>query len=353
LENEKVRLTQMVTSAGCAAKIFPDILSKTLKEITWDTNENVLVGFEGKDDAGVYKISDNTALIQTTDFFTPVVDDPYTFGQIAAANALSDVYAMGGEPICALNIVAFPQKEDLNILKEILRGGADKMKESGAVIIGGHSIDITNIVYGLAVTGKINPNEIKGNDSAKPGDILILTKALGTGILNNVIKFAQLEDKIYQQLISSMTRLNKDAAECMKLCHANGCTDITGFGLAGHSMQMAVASKAVLKFFINQLPVLPGVEHAIGEKLLTRGDKSNRNYTKDNTISEGEINIIKEHLLYDPQTSGGLLITVPKEHSNILLLELHKRGDIYAAIVGEVLESTDQYKEGSVIFNYE
>ncbi|MFZ1320870.1 MAG: selenide, water dikinase SelD, partial [Ignavibacteria bacterium] len=283
MDNEKVRLTQMVTTAGCAAKIFPDILSNTLKEITWETNENVLVGFEGKDDAGVYKISEDTALIQTTDFFTPVVDDPYTFGQIAAANALSDVYAMGGEPICALNILAFPQKEDLNILKEILRGGADKVKESGAVIIGGHSIDITNIVYGLAVTGKINPNEIKGNDSAKPGDVLILTKALGTGILNNVIKFAQLDEKIYQQLVSSMTRLNKDAAECMKLCHSNGCTDITGFGLAGHSMQMAIASKAVLRFFVDQLPVLPGVEHAIGEKLLTRGDKSNRDYTKMNT----------------------------------------------------------------------
>ncbi len=350
---DKVRLTQMVTSAGCAAKIFPDILSNALKDIEWETNENILVGLEGKDDAGVYKISDDTALIQTTDFFTPVVDDPYTFGMIAAANALSDVYAMGGVPVCALNILAFPQKEDLSILKEILRGGADKIKESGAVIIGGHSIDITNIVYGLAVTGKIHPEHIKGNNSAKPGDTLILTKPLGTGILNNVIKFGQLEEKIYDQLISSMTRLNKDAAECMNAFHANGCTDITGFGIAGHSMQMAIASDVVLKFNVNDLPVFPGTEHAISEKLLTRGDKSNREYTFNNTVSEGEINIIKEHILYDPQTSGGLLISVPKEQANILLLELHKRGDIFAAIVGEVLESSDKYKNGTVIFNYQ
>lgn len=343
----------MVTSAGCAAKIFPEILSEALKDIKWETNENVLVGFEGKDDAGVYRISEDTALIQTTDFFTPVVDDPYTFGQIAAANALSDVYAMGGVPLCALNILAFPQKEDLSILKEILRGGADKIKESGAVIIGGHSIDITNIVYGLAVTGKINPKDIKGNDSAQAGDILILTKALGTGILNNVIKFSEPDETTYTQLISSMTRLNKDASECMKLCNANACTDITGFGLAGHSMQMAAASKAVLRFFVNKLPVLHGAEHAIGEKLLTRGDRSNRDYTKNNVMNEGEINKIREHLLYDPQTSGGLLISVPREHSNLLLLELHKRGDIFAAVVGEVTESSEQHKPGTVIFSYD
>lgn len=352
MKNEKVRLTQMVTTAGCAAKIFPDILSETLKGINWATNENVLVGFEGKDDAGVYKISDKLALIHTTDFFTPVVDDPYVFGQIAAANALSDVYAMGGVPINALNILAFPQKEDLSILKEILKGGSDKINESGAVIIGGHSIDITNIVYGMAVTGTIDPDMIKGNNSAKPGDKLILTKPLGTGLLNNVIKFSSLDDKTYNILISSMTRLNKNASECMVRLNANACTDITGFGLAGHSMQMAKASGVVIKFDMKELPVFDGTDEAIKENYLTRGDKSNRDYTKNAVHSLGTVNKNSEHIAFDPQTSGGLLISVPAEYATMLILELEKGGDIFSKIVGEVIEPSEEYKSGSVIFNY-
>lgn len=352
MATKPVRLTQMVTSAGCAAKIFPHILSEALKGIEWATNENVLVGFEGKDDAGVYKISDDLALIHTTDFFTPVVDDPYIFGQIAAANALSDVYAMGGIPINALNILAFPQIEDLEILKNILKGGADKIKESGAVIIGGHSIDITNIVYGLAVTGTIHPKNIKGNNNAKPGDVLILTKALGTGILNNVIKFSELEKSSYVQLIGSMTRLNKNASECMVRHEANACTDVTGFGLAGHSMQLAKASNVVLKFKVNDLPVLKGAEKAIGENHLTRGDKSNREYTKEYVISSGTVSKSKEHLLYDPQTSGGLLICVPQKNSEALLDDLHKNGDTYSGIIGEVLDASGEVKSGSIIFEY-
>ena len=352
MTKKTVRLTQMVTSAGCAAKIFPHILSDTLKDIEWDTNENVLVGFEGKDDAGVYKINNELALIHTTDFFTPVVDDPYLFGQIAAANALSDVYAMGGAPINALNILAFPQNEDLDILKNILKGGADKIRESGAVIIGGHSIDITNIVYGLAVTGTINPKNIKGNNSAKPGDVLILTKALGTGILNNVIKFSELEKSSYDMLIGSMTRLNKNASECMVRFEANACTDVTGFGLAGHSMQLAKASNVVLKFRVKDLPVLEGAEKAISENYLTRGDKSNREYTKEYVISSGKVNKTKEHLLYDPQTSGGLLICVPQKNADALLDDLHKNGDILSGIIGEVLEASGDIRPGSIVFEY-
>jgi selenide,water dikinase len=348
----KVRLTQMVTSAGCAAKIFPHILSEALSGIEWKTNENVLVGFEGRDDAGVYKISNELALIQTTDFFTPVVDDPYVFGQIAAANALSDVYAMGGTPLSALNIVAFPQKEDLGILKEILKGGSDKINESNAVIIGGHSIDISNIVYGLAVTGSVHPDKIKTNSNAKSGDKLILTKSLGTGILNNMIKFSDLDKSIYGQLISSMTRLNRNASVCMNKAEANACTDITGFGLAGHSMQLAKASSKVLTFKIKNLPVLEGAMQGIKDNMLTRGDKSNREYTKDNVISVGKTDIMKEHLLYDPQTSGGLLISVPEDKANFLLLELHKGGDIFADIVGEVSDGSDSVKAGTVIFDY-
>ena len=199
--SNKVRLTQMVTSAGCAAKIFPYILSDALKEIDWYSNENVLVNFSGKDDAGIYKVSDEYALINTTDFFTPVVDDPFIYGQIAAANSLSDIYAMGGEPLNALNIVAYPQKEDINILKEILKGGNEKCREAKCSLVGGHSVDIENILYGLAVTGKIHPSNVKGNHFAKEGDVLMLTKGLGTGVLNNAIKYKTLDEKIYNSLI--------------------------------------------------------------------------------------------------------------------------------------------------------
>ena len=353
MEKKEVRLTQMVKSAGCAAKIFPHILSEALKDIQWKTNENVIVGFSGKDDAGVYKLGHNLALIHTTDFFTPVVDDPYTFGQIAAANAMSDVYAMGGVPLSALNIVAFPQKEDTNILKEILKGGMEKAHEDNCVIIGGHSIDIPNIVYGLAVTGTINPCHIKSNDKAQPGDVLILTKALGTGLLNNSIKYGKPKLEVYNDLVESMTRLNKYAAEAMIRANANACTDVTGFGLAGHAMQMAQASNVAFKINVNDLPILKGAEWAIGENLLTRGDKSNRIYTKDFVINKGEINKTKEHLLYDPQTSGGLLISVPSENSQSLLKDLHNSGDENSRVIGFVESPSEDIKPGNIIFVFQ
>ncbi|MCB0723056.1 MAG: selenide, water dikinase SelD [Ignavibacteriae bacterium] len=343
-----VRLTQMVKSAGCAAKIFPHILSDALKGIDWYTNDKVLVGFDGKDDAGVYKISDELALILTTDFFTPVVDDPYTYGQIAATNALSDIYAMGGTPINGLNIVAFPQTEELTILKDILRGGADKMTEARAPIIGGHSVDIENILYGLAVTGTIDPKDLKTNAGAKPGNILILTKALGTGLLNNCVKYSELDEIIYNGLITSMTTLNKTSSELMVKFNASACTDITGFGLAGHAMQMAMASNVALRIKVSDIPVLEGAMDAIEKKLWTRGDKSNRVYTQDNVINEGNINEDIEHMLYDPQTSGGLLISVPVERSEELLLALKDNGVEKASIVGSVEEGN-----GKLIFEFE
>lgn len=347
----KVRLTQMVTSAGCAAKLFPHLLSDTLKGINWHTNNKVIVGFDGSDDAGVYKISDEFALIHTTDFFTPVVDDPYTYGQIAAANSLSDIYAMGGKPLSALNIVAFPQKEDLQILKEILSGGNDKAREADCVIVGGHTVDVTNIIYGLAVTGYINPKDLKANNTAKPGDILILTKGLGTGLLNNCVKYNELEDRIYKSLIASMTRLNYSASEAMLKYNANACTDITGFGLAGHSMQLAKASGVVLNFMVNELPVLEGAYEAIEKKMLTRGDKSNRIYTEGFAINKGNVNSAKEHLFYDPQTSGGLLICVPEKYSKEMLEYLKENGDRVSSVVGYV-EPAGEYKAGTVIFNF-
>jgi selenide,water dikinase len=350
---DNIRLTQMVKSAGCAAKLFPNILSEALSGLDWKTNENVLVGLEGKDDAGVYRINDKLALIHTTDFFTPVVDDPYVFGKIAAANSLSDVYAMGGVPINALNIVAYPQTEDIKILKEIFRGGLEKANEAGCIIIGGHSIDIPSIVYGLSVTGTINPKYIIGNNTSKVGDILILTKGLGTGFLNNCIKYNQLENDIYNSLISSMMKLNKNASELMIKYKANSCTDVTGFGLAGHSMQMALASRKVFKFNTSSLPVLKGVTEAIQNNMLTRGDKSNRFYTQEYVINKGNVDKITEHILYDPQTSGGLLISVPEQNAEKLLRELHSTGEEMSRIVGEVQNPNEEFKCGSLIFNFE
>lgn len=350
--NEKVRLTQMVTSAGCAAKIFPYILNDALKDIKWFQDENVIVGFSGNDDAGVYKLTDELVLIQTTDFFTPVVDDPYTYGMIAATNSLSDVYAMGGKPLNALNIVAFPQKEDISILKDILAGGADKAREAKCSIIGGHSVDITNILYGLAVTGTAHPKEIKGNDTAKAGDVLILTKGLGTGVLNNSVKYGKPEQSYVDGLISSMCRLNRSAAELMVKYEANACTDVTGFGLAGHSMQMAKASKVALHFNVKDLPVLEGAMWAIKEKQLTRGDKSNRIYTQDFVINKGTIDTEKEHLIYDPQTSGGLLISVEETKAESLLKEIRDNGDEISNIVGYVTEVNEDCKSGSIVLNF-
>lgn len=349
---DKVRLTQMVKAAGCAAKIFPGILSEALRAIEWHSDENVLVGFDGKDDAGVYRVNEELALIQTTDFFTPVVDDPYTFGQIAAANALSDVYAMGGRPVTALNILAFPQTEDISIIKEILRGGADKTREADTVIIGGHSIDIPNIAYGLAVTGYVHPERIITNEGAKPGDVLILTKALGTGIMNNCIKFSSLDSERSDALLSSMLRLNRNASECMQRAEANACTDITGFGLAGHAMQLAKASKVNLRFFINSLPLLQGVTDAINANMLTRGDRSNRDYTKDSLMTEGARDTVLEHLLFDPQTSGGLLISVPQKNCERLLEELKQGGDEVSSVVGEVLKPGKEVY-GKIFANYD
>lgn len=348
-----VRLTQMVTSAGCAAKLFPFLLSDILKGVKFFNDENVVVGFEGKDDAGVYKVTEELALISTTDFFTPVVDDPYTYGQIAVTNALSDVYAMGGIPKFALNIVAFPQTEDLEILKEILHGGADKAKEAECSIIGGHSVDIKNILYGLAVTGIVQLSNLKTNANAQPTDILILTKSLGTGLLNNAVKYSVLPEDQYQSLISSMSRLNKAASEIMIKYNANACTDVTGFGLAGHSMQMAVASKKVLHFNMKSLPVLEGAFEAIEKKLLTRADKSNRIYTSQNIQTVGEIDVNLEHIFYDPQTSGGLLISIPEESANAALQELKEKGDPNSSIVGWVETPNENSPEGTVVLHYE
>jgi len=272
---------------------------------------NVLVGFETADDAGVYRLSDELALVQTVDFFTPIVDDPYTFGAIAAANSLSDVYAMGGKPVSALSIVAFPANADIEILGEILRGGVDKMIEAGCPVIGGHSVNDPEVKFGYAVTGTIHPDRIKGNRDAREGDVLVLTKALGTGVIGTALKKGVASEASVAAMVASMTTLNRAACEAMLQFNVHGCTDITGFGLLGHAREMALASGLTLEIETARVPLLPGALEAYNAGAIPGGLKNNREFASCAVETNAGIDPSVEGLLYDPQTSGGLLITLP------------------------------------------
>lgn len=286
---------------------------------------NLLVGVETSDDAAVYKITDDIAMIQTLDFFTPVVDDPYTFGQIAAANALSDVYAMGGEPKVALNIAAFPNCLDPSILGEILKGGASKVKEAGAVLAGGHTIEDEEPKYGLSVTGFVHPDKVRKNTGALPGDVLILTKSVGSGVLITAVKggFATREE--YHACVDGMKTLNKYAAQAMSQTKVRCCTDITGFGLIGHSLEMAQSSEVTIELEADRLPLLPGAKDYAAMGLIPAGAYRNKEYAGDKVRVEPEVEEVYCDLAFDPQTSGGLLICVPKEEAENLLGELEKQ----------------------------
>lgn len=254
----KIKLTQVVKCAGCAAKLPPSFLSDAVKDIKWPTNSSVIQDMTNNEDCGVYSLNNTEALVQTTDFFTPIVDDPYLFGQIAVTNALSDIYAMGASPMSALNLVCYPEELGPEVLHEILRGGAYKAAEANCPIIGGHSVSAPELKYGIAVTGKALIKQIKYNSDARSGDLIILTKGLGTGILNTAIKRGHLADTDYENLIHSMLRLNQDAARLINDYDVGGVTDITGFSLMGHSMEMAKASQVALKFYSSQMPILSG-----------------------------------------------------------------------------------------------
>lgn len=328
----KIRLTQAVSCAGCAAKISPAFLSEAVSGIDWPRSPEVLCASEGNEDAGVVQISETEALVQTTDFFTPVVDEPYVFGQAAAANALSDLYAMGATPLSALNIVCYPEDLGPQVLKEILQGGADKAREAGCSILGGHSVRDAELKYGMAVTGKALISQIRYNRGARPGDVLILTKPLGTGILNTALKRGVLQESTKKKLLGSMTMLNAWAAECMLRFDTSACTDVTGFSLMGHAMEMAKSSGVGLQFDLTALPILPEVKEQIQVGHVTRGDKSNRVYTQGFAI----VNDVSEDLqpvLFDPQTSGGLLIAVAEEDAGKLLEQI-REGCEDAAIIG-------------------
>jgi len=275
-------------------------------------NENVLVGFDTADDAGVYQLTAELALVQTVDFFTPIVDDPFTFGAIAAANALSDVYAMGGRPISALSILAYPAKGDLGDLEEILKGGAEKMREADCAVMGGHSVADEEIKFGYAVTGTVHPARVKANAGARAGDALVFTKLLGTGVISTALKRGMARDADVAASITSMLTLNRQACEAMLQYDVHGCTDVTGFGMIGHAREMALASGVTLEIEVDRLRFLAGALEYVRLGAIPGGLKNNREYASCAVETVRDLAPEVENLLYDPQTSGGLLIALPE-----------------------------------------
>jgi selenide,water dikinase len=298
------------------------------------------VGTETHDDAGVYRLTDAIALVQTIDFFPPIVDDPYIYGQIAASNALSDVYAMGGTPKTALNLVGYPDDEDpsLGWLGEILRGGAERCASAGVVIIGGHTVRDSEIKFGLSVTGVVHPEKVLTNASAKPGDKLVLTKPLGTGFVTVAHKKNDCPLELLHAACASMIELNAGSAEAMLEVGVHSATDVTGFGLAGHSYEMALGSGTTVMIELSKLPLIPGAEMLVGKKYFTRASKTNREYVQGDMRIEGSADPVRLEFFFDAQTSGGLLISVPGERADVLVQEVRQRGGKRACIIGEVVE---------------
>lgn len=322
-------------SGGCTAKLGPGILSRVLSRLPKGTqDDNLLVGYDSNDDAAVYRIDENTAMVQTLDFFPPMVEDPYIFGQIAAANALSDIFAMGGQVKTALNIVCFPESMDLSILGEIMRGGAEKVMEAGGILAGGHSIQDADVKYGLSVTGLVCPDRIYTNHQGQPGDCLILTKKLGVGIVCCASRVGAASQKAFAEAIESMTTLNRYAAELLSDYEVHACTDVTGFGFLGHLHEMMAATKTAL-IYGDQIPYIQEAYEYAEEFLLTAAAQRNRNHLESH-VDFQDIPFPLQELLYDPQTSGGLLVAVPPSEANQLLQSMKAHG-IPAEMVGEIL----------------
>lgn len=302
------------------------------------TDENLIVGLDRADDAGVYRVTDDLALIQTVDFFTPIVDDPYAFGQIAVANALSDVYAMGGTPKTAMNLVAFPVKDmDMSVLQEVLRGGLDKMKEAGVVLVGGHSVEDKELKYGLSVTGLIHPDRVLTKKTLLPGDVLILTKPLGTGIINTAIKGALASPEIIELVTERMAQLNRIPAELMPAYSVHACTDITGFGLLGHLTEMVQCSGYSVRLEAKRIPVLPETADYAAMGLIPAGGYRNREFYEPFVRFSPSVERISQDIFFDPQTSGGLLISIDAAQAGPFLAALKERGVQDAAAIGEVI----------------
>ena len=335
--NEAVRLTEQVSCAGCAAKLSPLDLSQVLSALPGaPRSKGVLIGPETWDDAGVYRISATRALVQTVDFFTPMVNDPFDFGRIAAANALSDVYAMGGTPMTALSIVCYPESGDMAVLGEILRGGAATLKQARVALMGGHSVRDKEMKFGFAVTGEVHPKRIVSNAGAKSGDMLVLTKPLGVGILATALKQRLLPEETVDLMTAQMATLNRAAGEAMQAVGVSAATDVTGFGLLGHALNVARASRKTIRIWSASVPVLPGVLELAARGVMPGGLMTNAAYAAPHVTFDAGVSEPLRHVLVDPQTSGGLLIAVRPSRATALMRRL-ARGKVSATVVGEVL----------------
>ena len=332
--NDQIKLTKLASCAGCGAKVGAGVLAKLLDGLKVRQDPNLLVGFDKSDDASVYKVSDDLALVQTVDFFPPIADDPYTFGAIAATNALSDVYAMGGEPKLALNIMAVPADLPEEAVHQILRGGYDKAYEAGAIITGGHSILDSEPKYGLAVTGFVHPDRVLTNSGAEDGDVLLLTKPLGIGILTTAAKADLVSEETMAYAVGLMTTLNKNARDAMVKYRAHACTDVTGFALLGHCCEMAQGSGAEIHIDVEAIDLIPDALEFARIGILPEGMYRNRDFA-EKYVDPSEIELAKQDMLYDPQTSGGLLIAVHPDDADALYEEL--KGTVPSAQrIGEV-----------------
>ncbi len=338
--NEQVRLTQQVKAGGCASKLPPGSLRQVLSQLPRQTDANVLVGFDTSDDAGIYRLTDSMALVQTVDFFTPMVDDPFTYGRIAATNALSDVYAMGGRPVSSLALVCYPEDGDLDTLGRIMAGGLSVMQEAGCAVVGGHSVKDAEIKFGYSVTGLIDPARVYTNAAAQPGDVLLLTKALGTGVITTALKQGKAQQSWVDGAIRSMTWPNRKAAEvvCGGDFDVHAMTDITGFGLMGHAREMAMGSGVVLEIDTDAVPLLEGALEALRLGAIPRGLIANREFAECVVFEwpDARVSAERKTLLFDPQTSGGLLIAVRERDASALASALMAQG-CSAARVGRVL----------------
>jgi selenide,water dikinase len=337
---DRIRLTQLATRAGCAAKMGPAALAQMLTPLQFQTDPNLLVGLQTSDDAAVYRISPDLAVVQTIDFFTPIVDDPYTFGSIAAANSMSDIYAMGGDVAFALNVVTFPDDLDIEILGEIMRGGAEKVAEAGATIAGGHSIVDMEPKYGLSVTGFVHPDRIWRKAGAKAGDVLFLTKAIGTGVIATALKNGVASDSHVAGAVRSMTALNKRATELARPIGPTACSDVTGFSLLGHGFEVADKSGVQLRIRAGTVPVLDGaLEYAASGQQPGGLHRNRAHYTRAGVTVSDRVDETLSALLFDPQTSGGLLLAVPE----------HAAGDLVSAFqsAGEHLWEVGRVTAGS------
>ena len=339
-----IGLTQEVAAAGCAAKLGPGDLEQVLRGLPRFNHPDIIVGTETNDDAGVFRIRRDLAIVNTVDFFTPIVDDPYTFGQIAAANALSDIYAMGAEPKTALNIVAFPKgKLDLAILGDIIKGGAERVREAGAVVIGGHSIIDPEPKFGMAITGVIHPSRVIRNVGVRRGDALVLTKPLGTGIITTGLKRRNVSKASIHAAITSMTMLNRKASEIMRKYPVHACSDVTGFSLLGHAQEMARGSAVTIILDSRKLPIFPEAVELAESGCLTGGCTRNRAYLEDKVTVDQSVREGLREIAFDPQTSGGLLIALPEKYADKLVKELRSRGVKAATTVGVATSHQDAW----------